>query len=43
MDKSFHIENRQDLYKNFEEGTILLLFAGNPIRMSADALSLWLS
>ncbi len=37
MDKSFHIENRQDLYKNFEVGTILLLFAGNPIRMSADA------
>ncbi|MGN1098200.1 MAG: aminopeptidase P N-terminal domain-containing protein, partial [Clostridia bacterium] len=36
MDKTFHIENRQSLYKRLPAGSLAVLFSGNAPRKTAD-------
>ena len=36
MDRTFHIENRQSLYKRLPKGSIALLFSGAAPRKTAD-------
>ena len=36
MDRSFHIENRQSLYKKLPKGSLAVLFSGAPPRKTAD-------
>lgn len=37
MDKTFHEENRQKLYRSLGEGSLFLCFAGQAPHQSADA------
>ena len=37
MNKEFHAGNRRRLYANLEPGELLVVFAGEEIRKSADA------
>ncbi len=37
MDKSFYTQNRQTLYASIPGDALIVVFAGNPIRQSADA------
>ena len=36
MDRSFHIENRQSLYKKLPQGSLAVLFSGSAPRKTAD-------
>ena len=37
MDRGFHEENRKELYRSLEEGTLFVCFAGRVLPQSADA------
>ena len=37
MDRAFHEENRKELYRSLEEGTLFVYFAGRVLPQSADA------